>query len=360
VRFDKLERHHCSPAEVDVHVLRAARDQRDHPDADYQGRSAKRHRPFAQEVKRRDSEELHHLQRFDPPLAFEDREQQMAEGTLVDYVAKELSQVMVNNQLKYETAQLLLSARGTKESGEAIVGQGRKKFTEFSLLSTKEVDEADLKAALTSIQATLAKQPLFEEVNAFDTSVANETKLSALAAILASLVMIIGYIWFRFEKVYFGYAAVAALAHDVLVTLGAIAIAAYLSKTPLGPLLFLEDFKINMGQIACLLTIVGYSLNDTIVIFDRLREIKGKSPRITYDMINLSVNQTLSRTILTALTVFIVVIVMYLAGGEGIHGFAFSMIIGVITGAYSTIYIANPVLFWLVDRESRPVKKAVA
>lgn len=284
----------------------------------------------------------------------------MSEGTLVDYVAKELSQVMVNNQLKYETAQLLLSARGTKESGEAIVGQGRKKFTEFSLLSTKEVDEADLKAALTSIQATLAKQPLFEEVNAFDTSVANETKLSALAAILASLVMIIGYIWFRFEKVYFGYAAVAALAHDVLVTLGAIAIAAYLSKTPLGPLLFLEDFKINMGQIACLLTIVGYSLNDTIVIFDRLREIKGKSPRITYDMINLSVNQTLSRTILTALTVFIVVIVMYLAGGEGIHGFAFSMIIGVLTGAYSTIYIANPVLFWLVDRESRPAKKAMA
>lgn len=284
----------------------------------------------------------------------------MSEGTLIDYVAKELSQVMVNDQKKYDTVQLLLSARGTKESGEAVLGQGNKKFTEFSLLSTKEVEPADLTSSLQKVQATLARQPLFEEVNAFDTSVANETKYSALLAILASLVMIVVYIWFRFEKVYFGYAAVAALAHDVLVTLGAIAIAAYVSKTPLGPLLFLEDFKINMGQIACLLTIVGYSLNDTIVIFDRLREIKGKSPKITYDMINLSVNQTLSRTILTALTVFIVVIVMYLAGGEGIHGFAFSMIIGVVTGAYSTVYIANPVLFWLVSRESQPAKKAVA
>ena len=105
---------------------------------------------------------------------------------------------------------------------------------------------------------------------------------------------------------------------------------------------------------------MGYSLNDTIVIFDRIRELKGKSPKITYDMINLSVNQTLSRTILTSLTVLIVVVVLYLAGGEGIHGFAFSMIIGVLTGVYSTIYIANPVLFWLVQREGGQPKKAAA
>ena len=164
--------------------------------------------------------------------------------------------------------------------------------------------------------------------------------------------MIVIYIWFRFEKVYFGLAAVVALAHDVLVTLGAIALGAYLSKTPIGPLFMLEDFKINMNQIACLLTIVGYSLNDTIVIFDRIREIKGKNPNITYDMINLAVNQTLSRTLLTALTTFMVVVVLYVAGGEGIHGFAFSMIVGVITGCYSTVYIANPVLLWLVNREA--------
>jgi SecD/SecF fusion protein len=284
----------------------------------------------------------------------------MSEATVIDYIAKQLSDVKVDEQNKYTSVQLLLSAKGTKAVEEQTVGRSSKKFSEFTVLSSKDVDQADLNAALSKIQTMLSKQPLFEEVNAFDTSVANETKLSALVAILASLVMIIIYIWFRFEKVYFGFAAVAALAHDVLVTLGCIAMAAYLSKTPIGAMLFLEDFKINMGQIACLLTIVGYSLNDTIVIFDRIREIKGKSPKVTYDMINLSVNQTLSRTILTATTVFIVVVVLYLAGGEGIHGFAFSMIIGVVTGAYSTIYIANPVLFWLIQREEGGPRKLPA
>ena len=202
------------------------------------------------------------------------------------------------------------------------------------------------------MQNRLSTEPVLDEVNSFDTSVANETKYYALMAVLASLLAIVIYIWFRFEKIYFGLAAVVALAHDVLVTLGAIALGAYLSKTPIGPLLMLEDFKINMNQIACLLTIVGYSLNDTIVIFDRIREIKGKSPNVTYAMINQSVNETLSRTLLTAFTTFLVVLVLYVAGGEGIHGFAFSMIIGVITGCYSTVYIANPVLLWLVNREA--------
>lgn len=162
--------------------------------------------------------------------------------------------------------------------------------------------------------------------------------------------MIVIYMWYRFEKVYFGLAALAALAHDVLVTLGSIALGAYVIGTPIGQLLMLDDFKVNMGLIASLLTIVGYSLNDTIVIFDRIREIKGKNPHVTYDMINLSVNQTLSRTILTALTVFIVVLILYIFGGGGIHVFAYSMIIGTITGCYSTVYIANPVLLWLVTR----------
>ena len=283
----------------------------------------------------------------------------MSETNVGDYIAKELSKLTTGDQPKYASVQTMLHAHGTKAApDQGVTARTNPKFTDFSVLASKDVDAADLDTAIQQIQSTLAKQPLFEEVDLFDTSVANETKWSALLAIAASLIMIIIYIWFRFEKVYFGYAAVAALAHDVLVVVGSIALGAVLSKTPLGPFLFLEDFKINMGQVACLLTIVGYSLNDTIVIFDRIREIKGKSPKITYDMINLSVNQTLSRTILTALTVFIVVIVLYLAGGEGIHGFAFSMIIGVITGAYSTIYIANPVLFWLVEREGRLPKRA--
>jgi len=292
----------------------------------------------------------------------------ISEATIIEYVAKELSAVKLDaKRTKYESVQLLLAAKGTVTAADDVNPDAVKskvnhnpKFTEFTLRATREIDPGDLRSALSAVQSQLASSPVFEEVNAFDTSVANDTKIDALLAILASLVMIVGYMWFRFEKVYFGLAAVVALAHDVLVTLGCIALGGYLSKTPIGPLLMLDDFKINLNQIACLLTIVGYSLNDTIVIFDRIREIKGKGPRITPEMINLSVNQTLSRTLLTALSTFMVVVVLYIAGGEGIHGFAFSMIVGVITGCYSTVYIANPVLLWLVQRDEVLAKKALA
>ena len=292
----------------------------------------------------------------------------ISEATVMEYVVKNLSGVKTDAQrAKYESVQLLLAAKGTVSAADDVATDSTKskvnlnpKFTEFTLQATREIDPGDLSSALNTVQTQLASSPVFEEVNAFDTSVANDTKIDALLAILASLVMIVGYMWFRFEKVYFGLAAVVALAHDVLVTLGCIALGGYLSKTPIAPLLMLDDFKINLNQIACLLTIVGYSLNDTIVIFDRIREIKGKSPRITPEMINQSVNQTLSRTLLTALSTFMVVVVLYIAGGEGIHGFAFSMIVGVITGCYSTVYIANPVLLWLIQRDEVAAKKVLA
>ena len=281
----------------------------------------------------------------------------MSIETLLAYVSETLESNDAASK-KYSSAQSLLQVTGaTDAASDAALSadpkyKSPKKFTELVVQATPEIAAQDFADALKLVQDRLKTEPVLDEVNSFDTSVANETKFSALMAVLASLLMIVIYIWFRFEKIYFGLAAVVALAHDVLVTLGAIALGAYLSKTPIGPLFMLEDFKINMNQIACLLTIVGYSLNDTIVIFDRIREIKGKNPNITYDMINLSVNQTLSRTLLTALTTFLVVLVLYIFGGEGIHGFAFSMIVGVITGCYSTVYIANPVLLWLVKREA--------
>jgi SecD/SecF fusion protein len=98
------------------------------------------------------------------------------------------------------------------------------------------------------------------------------------------------------------------------------------------------------------MTIVGYSLNDTIVVFDRVREIRGKNPALTEDMIDLALNQTLSRTILTSLTVLMVVVILYALGGEGIHGFAYCLVVGTLVGTYSTIYIAAPVLLWLMNR----------
>ena len=129
--------------------------------------------------------------------------------------------------------------------------------------------------------------------------------------------------------------------------------ASYLSGSGPGQLMGFYDFKINLPMIAAFLTIVGYSLNDTIVIFDRIREVRGKDPALTSEMINRSLNQTLARTLLTSATTFIVVAILYVFGGEGIHGFAFCLLVGVIVGTYSSIYVASPVLLWLMNRAEK-------
>ncbi len=182
----------------------------------------------------------------------------------------------------------------------------------------------------------------------------------AILAMLASLVAIVAYIWFRFQQITFGLAAVVALVHDVLVVLGMVALASY-GVTELGiTALGLQEFKINLPMIAAFLTIVGYSLNDTIVVFDRIREVRGKNPAMTDAIVNTSLNQTLSRTLLTSMTTFFVVSILYAIGGEGIHGFAFCLVLGVIVGTYSSIYVASPVLIWLMNRPGSASGKATA
>src|SRR5262249_49550498 len=136
------------------------------------------------------------------------------------------------------------------------------------------------------------------------------------------------------------------LIHDLFFTLGIIAFCHYIHAWVPGFATFLglHDFKIDLPAVAALLTLVGYSVNDTIVVFDRIREVRGKNPALTPQVINDSGNQTLSRTLLTAFSVWLVVIVLYAFGGEGVHLFAFVMVVGVIVGTYSSIYIASPLL----------------
>src|SRR5205823_2828333 len=175
-----------------------------------------------------------------------------------------------------------------------------------------------------------------ERLENFDSQLAADTQQTALYAILASWAAILLYLWFRFGSWTFGAAAVLCLLHDLFFTLGVIAAAHYVAGLPVfHNLLGVRDFKIDLPAVAALLTLVGYSVNDTIVVFDRIREVRGKNPALTPQMINDSVNQTLSRTVLTALTVFLVSAVLYFAGGEGVHLFAFVMVIGVLVGTYS-------------------------
>ncbi len=280
----------------------------------------------------------------------------LSTATAAAYLADELRRIPGEKEgsSKYDAAASLIDIAGkTAAPKDAAATTTTEKFVEMDAKAIGQVAPADFQSAITAMATKMTSNPAFEEVNSFDTSVATETQRDAILAMLASLAMIVVYIWFRFENLYFGFAAVVALAHDVLVTLGSVCLAAYLSNTPIGTIFMFDDFKVNLALIASLLTIIGYSMNDTIVIFDRLREIRGRNPDITYDMINLSVNQTLSRTLLTALSTFLVVVILYVFGGSGIHGFAFSMIVGVITGCYSTVYIANPVLYWLIVRQNR-------
>ena len=213
---------------------------------------------------------------------------------------------------------------------------------------TMEVsNESEADRILTIWGKKFNKQPYFPTTSKVGGQIAGQTQLQALAAIIASLLGIIAYVWIRFQNVAFGLAAVIALVHDVLIVLGAIALSHWLAGV-LG-ILGVVKFKISLEIVAALLTVIGYSLNDTIVVFDRIREVRGKRTEITAEMINSSISQTLSRTILTSVTTFIVVSILYFFGGEAIHGFAFALVIGVIVGTYSSIFVASPALLWLMN-----------
>jgi preprotein translocase SecF subunit len=198
------------------------------------------------------------------------------------------------------------------------------------------------------IQLALARQETFASVTSFEPTMASEAWNKAVIAILLSLSLMAVYIWLRFAKFSSGIAAVVATVHDVLIALGAVSVAVYVAMhLPFiaGPLM-LTDMKINLPLIGAFLTLVGYSVNDTIVVFDRIRENRGKYGDLSVTIINNSINQTLSRTVLTSSTVFIAVVALYFFGGKtsSIHGLAFVMLIGTFVGCYSSVAIASPIL----------------
>jgi SecD/SecF fusion protein len=181
--------------------------------------------------------------------------------------------------------------------------------------------------------------------NKVDSRIGQDAQFRALIAMILSLLGIIVYVWFRFAQVSYGFASVLALFHDVCVALGLVIVFSWIGRgVP-----FIGEMKIDLPMIGAFLTLIGYSINDTIVIFDRIRENRGRFGELSEAVINTSINQTLSRTILTSLTVFFVVAVLYFFGGtqSTIHGFSFVMTVGVIVGSYSTIFIAAPMLLWL-------------
>ena len=172
----------------------------------------------------------------------------------------------------------------------------------------------------------------FRRVENVGPKVSAELLKSGIIAIGLSLAAMLFYIWIRFEW-QFSLGSIIALLHDVIITLGVFS---------------LFNFEINLSIVAAVLTIVGYSMNDTVVIFDRVREnLKKYSDIKIFDLTNISINETLSRTIITSITTLLALLSIYFLGGEILKGFSLAMILGVVFGTYSSIYIANPILVLL-------------
>jgi len=202
----------------------------------------------------------------------------------------------------------------------------------------EETEETGANAQQEALDAVVAG--LKENIGEFNirnqdvvgSKVSGELREKGLISILLALGMVLLYIWFRFEW-QFGAGAVAALFHDVLLTIGVFS---------------LTQIEFNLSIIAAILTIVGYSLNDTVIVYDRIRENLRKYKKMAMpDVLNLSINDTLSRTILTSMTTLLALTALYFLGGEGLRGFSFAMIWGVIVGTYSSIFVASPILLLL-------------
>ena len=207
---------------------------------------------------------------------------------------------------------------------------------------TKTDDENFIKSINDQLSADLGSQVNFRRVENVGPKVSNELLRAGLLAIILSLAAMLFYIWIRFEW-QFSLGAIIALIHDVIITVG---IFSFLS------------YEVNLSIVAAVLTIVGYSMNDTVVIFDRVRENLKKYSKISISEISdLSTNQTLSRTLITSVTTLLALFSIYIFGGAILKGFSFAMIIGVIVGTYSSIFVATPILNYTNVSQKTILKK---
>ncbi|MGC4032226.1 MAG: protein translocase subunit SecF [Tepidisphaeraceae bacterium] len=208
--------------------------------------------------------------------------------------------------------------------------------------------------------------PQLKGVTKFNAQVAEEAKWNTTLALVFSVLGILAYIWIRFGNFKFGTATVVAAVHDAIFVVAAIGFSHYVGQIGVfEKVLLIHPFRMDLTLVAAVLTVIGYSLNDTVVIFDRVRENRGKFGAISRKVINDSINQTFSRTLLTGGTSIGILLIMYLLGGEGIHGFTFVMLLGIIVGTYSSIAVASPLLLLgkPVDAKSAsqtPATKAAA
>jgi preprotein translocase subunit SecF len=250
----------------------------------------------------------------------------------VDFAGGLLVQVKFSKAVDISEVRKAMDAMGMKD---AVV---QKFGGEDEFLIRVEKTSEDLEEASKKIQTSIKEQfkdqpPEIRRVEVVGPKVGQDLKRKALWAVGLSFLGILIYVAFRFHEFAYGLGGIVALFHDIVITYGVISI---------------FNIEYSLTLLAVILTIIGFSINDTIVIFDRVRENVKKMRKENLETIfNVSINETLGRTILTSGTVMMVVIILFFFGGPVIHDFAFTLMIGLISGTYSTVYIAGPVvLFW--------------
>lgn len=199
------------------------------------------------------------------------------------------------------------------------------------LIKLEKIDDSEVsqEQIIQKLKSTLDESVDYRRIEFVGPKVGNELKVVAIKAIIFSLIAMFAYIWFRFAGWQFGLGALVALFHDVISTIGFFSV---------------SQIEFNLASIAAILTIAGYSINDTVVVFDRIRENLIKSEKNIQELLNLSINQTLSRTLMTSITTILALLALFIFGGEVVKGFVSAMIWGVLIGTYSSIFIASPLI----------------
>lgn len=250
----------------------------------------------------------------------------------VDFAGGILLQIRFSKAVEITEVRNAMAAMGSKEAMVQKFG-GENEFL-IRIEKGSEDLEALSRQIQTSLQERFKGQTLeIRRAEVVGPKVGKDLKTKAIWAIGLAFIAILIYVAFRFHQFSYGIGGIAALIHDIIITFGAIS---------------LFDLEFSLPLLAVILTIIGFSINDTIVIFDRVREnIKKMRKEKIEKVFNISINETLGRTILTSGTVLMVVLILFFFGGSVIHDFTTAMIVGLISGTYSTVYVASPiVLLW--------------
>ena len=258
----------------------------------------------------------------------------------IDFKGGTLIEIRTNKNIEISSIRNSLSeiVRGDLNVKEF----GKKGDFLIKIEKTEDQDKKFIKKIKDKITLDLQSEVNFRRVENVGPKVSSELLQKGLIAILLSLAAMLFYIWIRFEW-QFSLGSIVALIHDVTITLGIFSIL---------------SFEINLSIVAAVLTIVGYSMNDTVVIFDRIRENLLKYSKIkTNEIADISINETLSRTIITSVTTLLALFSIFILGGEILRGFSFAMILGVFIGTYSSIFVASPVLNYFKVSQKTLIKE---